>query len=307
MKNISITSGQKKKIPPPVITKIPGQSLGGEIILGEPEPEAPPPIRQETQKKLEAIPKPQPVKVAPGLEAQKARIEQKRQEQYGRRKEAVILEYQEERLEAAKELAEKEDISLTEAKAKVGAPVSKAMVAKAKTERLEAERKEAVKKAEKILKPYKVEGGYNLAAALKGKKREGTEPAIPAISKATLQSLGFTSKQIKEAKSQEWAIRKIEEQARQRQQRFEAQNVKLPDGNWIDKEQLENIKKESPKMHYILTVRGCEPAMAACEKNQLSIDMLEGYKDKQCRVDGAKYLRDNPGDTSTLRNAGFTP
>jgi len=95
------------------------------------------------------------------------------------------------------------------------------------------------------------------------------------------------------------------------QQQWKKRHTKLKDG-WIAKVDLAKAKKDSPEVYRLLTTEGFGAADAyitkqrvAYEKNKFAISMLESYTDKEGGVDGAKYLRDNPKDTNTLKNAGF--
>jgi len=129
--------------------------------------------------------------------------------------------------------------------------------------------------------------------------------------------------------------------AEKRQQDYERKNVKLSDGNWVSKDFVEQLEKESPQLARTLRTRGLDAyntqvkVIQTANKNiQTAQDKLTPYTktklteralmpyisdeatDKlsqqgnlpgsQRSVDIAGYLRDNPNDELTLKIAGFT-
>lgn len=94
---------------------------------------------------------------------------------------------------------------------------------------------------------------------------------------------------------------------------FKKANTQLPDGNWIDNKQLAEIRKNSPETHRLLTTEGFAATDRVFKANQAAIVKLKDYSAPYSHrwkegggVDGSKYLRENPGDTKTLKDAGFT-
>ena len=115
-----------------------------------------------------------------------------------------------------------------------------------------------------------------------------------------------------------------EEAARQREgafifaerseaERFKAIHTQLPDGQWIANKDLEDVRGGSPELYRLLTTQGFTAVSdyinvqnELYEKNQAAIKKLDRYADKDGMVDIHSYIKDNPGDFDTLKNAGIS-
>lgn len=111
---------------------------------------------------------------------------------------------------------------------------------------------------------------------------------------------------------------------------FETANTQLPDGQWIDNEQLASIKETNPDIHTILMTQGADVANKAIqERNEEIRKQQEAYRQLTAdyrvaippdlpegvdAVTGARigygidvvgYLRDNPDQSALLVTAGF--
>lgn len=131
--------------------------------------------------------------------------------------------------------------------------------------------------ARETLKKYRVNGTYDIALALK----EG-------VTAPTILAAGFTSKAVNETRT--WI----------------KTHALLPDKNWIESKQLVDLKKTAPKIYEALTLVGFRAADVIIKRNETALDHLKDYTDRVGNIDGAKFLRDNPRNKTTLPNAGFT-
>jgi len=103
------------------------------------------------------------------------------------------------------------------------------------------------------------------------------------------------------------------ETSRKETDEFYKLNAELPDGKFIEKSKLNEIKEEAPEVYQVLVTKGFDEAQKIVEQKrteysnyQLATERLKNYSDNEGSVYGYKYLQDNPGDTTTLKQAGFS-
>lgn len=106
--------------------------------------------------------------------------------------------------------------------------------------------------------------------------------------------------------------------------RFEAAHTQLPDGQWIDNEQLTKLKAEAPNIYEALTTSGFAAGDKIIQEQQVAFNTLKGYAVLQAPAgagvpfkvlkehfpvgyDIARYLKDYPENSATLITAGFAP